>query len=240
MADALVPIADNVWIFPTAGVGERVEPNVGVIQTAVGTVLVDAGNSPRHARRIARALEEAGAPPVSHIIYTHHHWDHVYGAQVFSATIVAHELCRELLAERAALPWSATFIEEESRRNPAYEQVYRNMNRAVGDWSGFRICLPTFAFGGQMTLYLDGATLDLEHVGGQHAADSIVVKLREAGIAFLGDCFYPPPMQPAPEPGYDRALLARLLDDTSLHTFIDGHGSRPRTRDEVAAFVASG
>ena len=31
-------------------------------------MLVDAGNSPRHARRIARALEVAGAPPVCHII----------------------------------------------------------------------------------------------------------------------------------------------------------------------------
>lgn len=239
MADALIHIADHIRLFPTEGIAERVEPNIGVIQTAAGTVLVDAGNSPRHARRIAHALDEAGMPPVSHIIYTHHHWDHVYGAQVFPATVVAHELCRELLAERAARPWSAAYIEEEIRRNPAHEIVYTNMQRAVGNWSGFRIVLPSMTFTGALALHLGGAAIDLEYVGGQHAADSIVVKLRDSGVAFLGDCFYPPPLQPAPEPAYDRELVACLLDDASLHTFIDGHSTRVRRRDEFAQFAAT-
>ncbi|MFP3339793.1 hypothetical protein R0J91_17575, partial [Micrococcus sp. SIMBA_131] len=38
---------------------------------------------------------------------------------------------------------------------------------------------------------LGGVTCVLQHVGGDHAADSVVVYIKEEKILFLGDCFYP-------------------------------------------------
>ena len=63
MAEALLHIAENVWSFPTNPDSEKVEPTVGVIVTGTGTVLVDAGNSPAHARRVRDAIAALGAPP---------------------------------------------------------------------------------------------------------------------------------------------------------------------------------
>ncbi len=236
MPEALVPIADNVWLYPADANGNRVEPNVGVIATGRGTVLVDAGNSPRHARRIAHALNAAQLPPVSHILYTHHHWDHVFGAQVFSAPAVAHELSRELLLERAARPWSYTFIEEEIRRNPATEAMYMAMHRAIDDWHGFYVVVPSLTFTHGLTLHVDGMRFDLEHVGGQHAPDSVVVRV--GGVAFVGDCYYKPvQMNRTVESTSDRALAARLLADESIRYYVDGHTPTPQPRAEFARFT---
>ena len=94
MPDTLIQVAQNVWIFPRDEDPNRLQPNVGVIVADGHTVLVDAGNSPRHARRILLALDDVKAPPISHVIYTHSHWDHVFGAMVVGAPDMAHELCR--------------------------------------------------------------------------------------------------------------------------------------------------
>jgi len=58
MPDTLIQVAHNVWIFPRDEDPNRLQPNVGVIVADGHTVLVDAGNSPRHARRILLALDD--------------------------------------------------------------------------------------------------------------------------------------------------------------------------------------
>jgi len=75
----LKQLTENVWIYPQGENLERIEPVVGAIITANQSILIDCGNSPGHARKIQLALNERNAPPVSTIIYTHHHWDRASG-----------------------------------------------------------------------------------------------------------------------------------------------------------------
>jgi hypothetical protein len=108
MDDELIALAPNVWLLPCdddADAG-RVQPAVGIVCSATQTVLVDAGNGPAHARRIRAALDRIAAPPLRCVIYTHHHPDHVFGAQLFGVPAIAHELGRALVAELAARSWS--------------------------------------------------------------------------------------------------------------------------------------
>ena len=86
MPDTLIQVAQNVWIFPRDEDPNRFQPNVGVIVGGGQTILVDGGNSPRHARRVLLALHDVNAPPVSYVIYTHSHWDHVFGTMVFRSS----------------------------------------------------------------------------------------------------------------------------------------------------------
>jgi hypothetical protein len=105
----------------------------------------------------------------------------------------------------------------------------------MDDWQGFQIVVPSVTFSERMTLHLDPLALDIEFVGGQHAADSCVVKIRPAGVAFVGDCYYPPvAAERRPDSTYDFDMVRRLLADESLHTFIDGHTPTPISRDEFA------
>jgi glyoxylase-like metal-dependent hydrolase (beta-lactamase superfamily II) len=238
MSDELQQIAERIWIFPRDLESSRVQPNVGVICTPTQTILVDGGNSPRHARRVLTTLAEMNTPPVSYVIYTHHHWDHVFGAAIFGAPVIAHELCRKLLIETAGKPWSYTYLQEEMRRSPLREGELIALGRAIDDWRTLRILIPSITFTYKLRLYLDGLTLDLDHVGGNHAPDSVVVHIQEAGVLFTGDCYYPPPLHVRePNDTLDFAMIETLAD-TSVNTYVDGHGV-PLTRAEFLKTRAS-
>lgn len=226
---------DHTWIFPHDPDLSRVQPTIGAITTPTQTVLIDAGNSPRHARHILAALREIGAPPVSHVIYTHYHWDHTFGGQVWGGLVVGHEQTRDLLrSQYVSKPWSSVYIQEEITTNPLRKTTMRALDRAVDDWRAFRIVLPMVTFSTALELYLDGLTLDLRHVGGRHAADSITVRVRESQVLFLGDCYYPPPNYlRKPDDTIDRQMIEALLAENAL-LYVEGH-NEPATHDEFAA-----
>lgn len=215
MPESLQQLAENIWIFPRDRDASKVQPNVGVICTATQTVLIDSGNSPSHARRIQAALDAMQAPPVSHIIYTHHHWDHTFGACVFGAPVIAHDLCQELLTHLAE---QLSKLQESAQHNPLAQAIERE--------DAFRYILPTTTFARTMTLPLDGLTLELEHVGGAHAADSIVVRIKERGVMFLGDCYYPPPAyQQSDKQKTNWSMLASFIKEPGFEIFVEGHSS---------------
>jgi glyoxylase-like metal-dependent hydrolase (beta-lactamase superfamily II) len=240
VSDELQQIAERVWLFARDPDNNKIQPNVGVICTPTQTILIDGGNSPRHARRILTTLAQMSAPPVSYVIYTHHHWDHVFGASVFGATAIAHEQCRKLLIEAAGKPWSYTYLQEEMRRTPLRESALIALGRAIDDWRSFRILLPAITFMHKLRLYLDGFTLDLEHVGGRHAADSVVVRVLEAGVLFTGDCYYPEPihLREDNDDTLDGQMIEALADD-AIHIYVDGHGD-PRSRAEFLSIATPG
>jgi len=232
MPETLIQVAPQVWIFPRDEDPNRIQPNVGVIVAGGQTILVDGGNSPRHARRILLALDAVNAPAVSYVIYSHSHWDHVFGAMVFGAPAIAHELCRKYLAETAAKPWSHSFIQEEIQRTPAREAGLRALGRAIEDWRSFRLVLPEVVLSKLLRLHLGDLTVEIEHVGGQHAPDSVVVRLPEAGVLFTSDCYSPPQLQQRrADDRLDADMIESLVDD-DLDMYIDGHGN-PRTRADM-------
>lgn len=232
MSDKLHQVNDHIWVFPHDPDAARVQPTVGIITTPTQTVLIDAGNGPRHARHILLTLREMNVPPVSHVIYTHHHWDHTFGGQVWGGVIVAHEQTRELLrSQYLSKPWSSLYIQEEITNNPMRKTAMRALDRAVEDWRAFQIVLPMLTFTHATELYLDGLTLQLRHIGGQHALDSITIRVCESKVMFLGDCYYPPPAHiRRPEDTIDQSMVVALLGE-DVEIFIEGHND-PATRDE--------
>ena len=240
MVDTLVQLADNVWIFPRDPdpVRAQSQPNVGIIVTEKHTILVDGGNSPRHARRIMIALDDIQAPSVYNIIYTHTHWDHVFGAMVFGAAAVAHEIGQRQLAEMATRPWGNNYVLEEIQRSPAREPGLRAMMRAMEEWRNFRIVQPELVLTKNMSMYIDGVTIEIEHVGGHHAPDSVVVRLPQSHIMFLGDCFYPPPPH-LRNPGdtFDFAMMRSLIRE-DIDIYVDGHND-PVSREVFTQIATS-
>jgi glyoxylase-like metal-dependent hydrolase (beta-lactamase superfamily II) len=221
----LKQLTDHVWVVPPAPDRTLVQPSVGVICTATQTVLFDAGNSPAHARQIMDGLNAIGAPPVAHIVYSHHHWDHIFGAYVYDVPVIAHEICRQAVVEYAHRPWGPGWLEQVSHNWPGLKSSFDRLGRLMeSDWPDFRIVHPTVIYDQQTnTIPLDGVTLELEHVGGDHAADSTVLTVKEDGVMFLGDCFYPPVayFQPGSK-DMNLDMLSGLLD-RGLGHYVDGH-----------------
>jgi len=236
MTDKFERITDRVWYWPPHRNPLRVEASIGVVCGDDGALMVDAGNSPELSSQVKDAMRRRGFPPVTYIAYTHHHWDHVYGACVFNATVIAHTSCKEFLLEEAKKPWGLEFLQEEIKRNPKLKVSCNARKRVIKDWETFQIIPPHKVFKHSSTLNLGNLSVELQHVGGNHAEDSFVVKVPSEGVMFLGDCYYPPPLHLR---GADVSISVSMLaslEDEAYSFYIDGH-SEPVTRDELVEFL---
>ena len=236
MTDTLQQLTDHVWLYPYDPDSDSIQPGVGAIITPAQTVLVDAGNGPPLARRIRAALLDLDAPPVSTVIYTHFHWDHTFGAQVWrNSRIIAHDECRhQLLTTYSGQPWNPVRAEDEATPHPAREMAMQAMMKAVGRWQDFELIAPHITFTGEMVLELDRMSIHLQHIGGQHAPDSITVQADD--VLFIGDCYYPPPMHiRQPDDTLDFAMIERLLAANAT-THVEGH-NQPKTHAEFAQLL---
>ncbi len=214
----LTQISPHVWILPRHPDKNRVQATVGMVLTANQTILVDTGNSLHLARQIQATLAAMAAPPISHIIYTHHHWDHTFGACVYGVPAIAHQLSHQFLSQMRQENVGETFLRTKVERNPRLI-----LDWTAEDWATFEIILPEITYEGHKSLQFGEVTVELHHVGGVHAADSTVVKVVEDGVMFLGDCYYPAPAYENPaDQMLDMEMLANLLDD-AYQFYIDGH-----------------
>jgi glyoxylase-like metal-dependent hydrolase (beta-lactamase superfamily II) len=228
----LTQLTEHTWIFPHHSDATVVQSSIGVIVTRNESLLVDAGNSPPLARNIKTELARCNLPPVSRIVYTHHHWDHVYGACEFEVPVTAHVICKDILEEEARKPWGMEYLNEEARHNPALALSYQARANAVDDWQSFRIVVPEDVLEKESLINFDGLAIELEHVGGEHAEDSIVAKVPKDGVMFIGDCYYPPPLNiRKPDSGPSIEMLRRLQNDL-YNLYVEGHG-KPFTKAEL-------
>jgi glyoxylase-like metal-dependent hydrolase (beta-lactamase superfamily II) len=229
----LVELAPQVWFYPANPDPTAVQPSIGVIRTSQQTILIDAGNSPRHARRILADLYAQGFPAVRTLIYTHHHWDHVLGSTSYHPTrVIAHSLCADYLKTWTQKHWTVAILREETQRMPQVSTRNQAMIDVLEDWRELRIAIPNHTFTQQMSLYEDDLTITLHHVGGAHADDSIIVQT-SSGVLFVGDSYYP---GFSGDERLDTTMIESFLNyDCSV--IVDGHGP-PRTVDELREYIA--
>ena len=89
--------------------------NAAFVVTPNGVVVIDALGSPALAERLLAEIRKVTPQPVTHVIVTHYHADHIYGLQAFEAAgarILAHEAAREYLqSDQARLRLEASRVE---------------------------------------------------------------------------------------------------------------------------------
>jgi glyoxylase-like metal-dependent hydrolase (beta-lactamase superfamily II) len=228
-------VAGRVWVFPFDPDPDNVQPGVTVIADPRGSVVVDAGNSPGRALVVQEALRSSGLPEPRWLVYTHSHWDHVWGACAWPSDleVVAHAAALPVLAAEAERPWSHAYLRACVEDNPRLGPSFRARAWAMPSWDGFRVVPPTRTFADTLTL---PTGVELRHVGGNHSEDSIVVVDPESRVMLLGDAFYPPPFHLREEAdGPDLALLRRLLSD-EVDWYVEAHDS-PARREDVEAYL---
>jgi len=151
--------------------------NAGFVVTADSVVVIDALGSPALAHALLAQIARLTAKPVSHVLLTHYHADHVYGLQVFKdagATIVAHRAGQEYLHSETAhqrleasrqdlAPW----IDAQTRLVPADRWI-----------------------DGDTDLMIGGMRLQLRAVGPSHTPHDLVIHLPDEHVLFAGDLVF--------------------------------------------------
>jgi glyoxylase-like metal-dependent hydrolase (beta-lactamase superfamily II) len=213
-----------------------------VVDAGPSLIVVDTWGSLQAAEKAKARIEAIFEKPVSHVIDTHHHWDHTFGNQAFKcATIVGHRFCAgDMRASygnpairKSKLKESASLADNDAIRRYILEAEAES----AGD--GFRLCPPDREAGDRDALSVGDLTVLLYHTPGIHTRSNVTVFIPELGIAF-GRREFAGHGPITFEPGADPVTIARVLEEIlasgkPIHYLIPGHGEAVVDPDLKAA-----
>ena len=200
---------DRFWYMTPEDVTDR--PILGAIVGTEHTLMIDAGNSETHARLFLSELERAGVAQPSLLVLTHWHWDHVFGLSALGAipSFASRETKQEV-ERMATYEWDDSSLDLRVEEGIEIEFCATAIRQEFGDARTIDVRLPTVTFEGTITFDLGGVHAVCRHVGGDHAADAVIVYVPEEKLLFLGDAVYPNLY--APSRRYTAHATLRLLD----------------------------
>ena len=187
--------------------------NAAFVVTRDGVVVIDALGSPALATRLLATIKAITPLPVTHVIVTHYHADHIYGLQTLKAAgakIVAHQAAKiylhsdtarlRLEASRQELaPW----IDAHTRLVEADQWIDRETNLSLG-----------------------GMEFQLKPLGPSHTPEDLAIYLPQEKVLFAGDLVFRsriPYVGQADSRQWILALDKLLAYDTNV--IVPGHGA---------------
>ena len=164
-------VADRVFVRRYA----FFDQNIGVVLGDEGVLLVDTRTTHRQAAEIREHLRELTARPVSVVVDTHGHADHVFGNHLFRpAPIWGHARC-------------ATMVRETGERQRA--KYVGNFPDLADDLREVVVDPPELTFADRAHVEVDpgGRSVELRYLGRGHTDNDIVILVPDAGVVFAGD-----------------------------------------------------
>ena len=166
--------------------------NVIFVLTRDSVVVVDTAGTIRAARASLVDFRSISRLPVSHIIYSHFHGDHIGGARVFheaSTQVIAQQLLPvELAAKRRVGTYRERVQALQFGLDPRHEDSAPLPMTALNEPEGGYVP-PDRLFGEEDVLGIGDLTFNLFHAEGE-SLDHAVTWVPEIGTVFPGDLFY--------------------------------------------------
>ena len=149
--------------------------DLAFVLTDAGIVAIDAGTTETNARAARTALRRISTQPITHLILTHAHWDHIGGLAGLQ------EPGTQVIAQ-------ATFADELRRVN----ETGVNFHYFFGGEGQRRYgVVPDRLIGARDRLTVGGTEFVLYPVRGGETDDALVIHLPASGVLFVGDAFMP-------------------------------------------------
>jgi glyoxylase-like metal-dependent hydrolase (beta-lactamase superfamily II) len=183
-APAVVPqqVSPSAWFVQgQAALGSAANrnfiSNAGFVVTPAGVVVIDALGSPALARELLAAIARITPQPVTHVIVTHYHADHIYGLQEFR------KQGAKILAQRSALD----YIHSDTA---ASRLAASRVDLAPWIDDKTELVVPDQWLDGPSELVLGGTRLLIRPVGPAHTPEDQVVYLPAERVLFAGDLVF--------------------------------------------------
>ncbi|HSP14741.1 MAG TPA: MBL fold metallo-hydrolase [Thermoanaerobaculia bacterium] len=227
------------------------EGNSVFVITDEGVVVFDAGGSPLMGESIVAKVRSLTERPITHVIISHWHGDHMRGLQAIQAAfprvaIVSHPFARDFIA--------TTQDKWLKRRVTMVPNIRKALDAALGQGKDLkgrplipeerawlekgssiteqldrennrtRYVIPNATFTDGMVLYLGGREIQFLHLGNSHTAGDIVMWLPQEKIVATGDVVTAPvPLMPSPY-AQDYAGVIEKIKALGFKTLVPGHG----------------
>lgn len=175
-------VSPSAWFVQgEAALGSRANrnfiSNAGFVVTPAGVVVVDALGSPQLARELLDEIARVTPQPVTHVVLTHYHADHIYGLQEFR------KRGARIVAQRRAL--------EYIHSDTAAARL-RASRTELAPWidTTTELVVPDEWIDGATELIVGNVRLVMQPVGPAHTPEDLVVQLPAEGVVFAGDTVF--------------------------------------------------
>lgn len=232
-------VSDHVWWFTPEARRDR--PSLAVVTDGRESLLLDIGASPAHLGELLAALASNGVPQPARAVLTHAHWDHVFGLDAFEGEVIAHRRTAEQLARMRTWDYTDAGLPGlvADGREIAFTAEFIPRELTDAQRRQLRLRVPEVTFDDRFTLELGILRIEAHHVGGDHAADSVVIHVPDDRVLFAGDCLCEDLW--APVRRYTRSRLLPLLEkleSIDAEIMIEGHNDELLSRAQFATLAA--
>ncbi|OBW58999.1 MBL fold metallo-hydrolase [Solibacillus sp. FSL W7-1472] len=216
-------IGKSFWYITPVSLTDR--PILGMVVGSKKTLMIDAGNSEEHMLYFLNELQKRGVPNPDLVVLTHWHWDHIFGLSALPDTVsIASKETEREMEKLIPFSWSDEAIDARVNEGVEIEFCAKAIKEEYTNHRNIKITLPDITIEKRAEINLGDVTCIVQQVGGDHAADSVIVYIKEEKILFLGDCIYP--RMYAEKVHYTISETLRLLDvleTFDAETFIPSH-----------------
>lgn len=232
----LKKLTERIYYMPHSEETDR--PILGLVCGDKYSLIVDAGNSSKHAKEFMDEVAKLDIPPVKFLVITHYHWDHVYGIDTMNLLTIGQKNILPRIKEMQGWKWDDETVKESLADGTYGELMIKCMKGEMGSLDCYTVGDIDMTFDQELTIDLGGIECYLEKIGGHHTEDGLVVHVPSEDVLFIGDCIYGSRFEGVY--GYDREpqmkMLRRLkefgvkhficsheevFDDVELNEFID-------------------
>jgi alkyl sulfatase BDS1-like metallo-beta-lactamase superfamily hydrolase len=190
----VIQVTDGVWVAVGFGLANSI-----LIEGDDGIIIVDTMESPQAAADVKAEFDRLTDKPVKAIIYTHNHYDHVYGAKVFAGDdnpeVYAQEQLDGLVQTRQSVVSGAIYARSARQFGVMLPDASRvnagiGLKLVMGGGSGLDAYIkPTQTFADSMEFEAAGVKIKLVSAPGE-TDDQLYVWLPEKKVLCAGDNYY--------------------------------------------------
>ena len=218
-------VAPKVYAYIQA-YGELGVSNAGLLVDRAGAMAVDALMVPSMTRRFLAAMKKVTTKPVTRLVNTHHHIDHVGGNFLLrEAEIISHTYCRAEIV-RTGLP---------------VEFLQQRIPRFAAEFPKLKLAVPEVTFEDRLVFHQAGRVVELRHLGPAHTFGDALVYLPKDKLLFAGDLafYYVTPLAFQGHVGNWTKVADRILK-MDVETIVPGHGPIGGKKElrEMRAYLA--